>query len=323
MRFLPLIGLLTVLTAGTAIGQALLYVADSAASAVIAIDPQGNKVAGAIPVSAGSRAIGISTAVHSTDVRRLYVSSAGKNLLDVVDLRTRKVVGSVAVGPKPGCLALSPDGRRVFVCLAGQPGIDVVDTATMQRIRTIDLAGDLGGSPNNLYVTPDSTRMIAAGDRKLAVINIRSEKVEFAISVDGVAGALAIESDKNLVIQRLFVQIAGSKGCVVVDYASRKVTGRVVTTAVTSALTVSPDQKTLWVAGADDSVSAFSLPDLKKTGTVPVDRGPAWIVCRAGSNRCFVSNSGAGTVSVIDTVAFKEVQRIPAGKIPGRMVLSE
>jgi YVTN family beta-propeller protein len=298
--------------------QSRLYVADENGNAVTVIDAQSNRVAATIPVSPGPQAVAI-----STDGRYLYVSSSGRNQLDAVDLRTLKVVKSAAVGLKPGCLAVSPDGRRVFLCLDGQAGLDVVDTAPMQRMRTIDFAG--GGAPRNLYITPDSTRMIATGDRKLTIINVRSEKPEFTIPVDGAAEAVAIDSDKDLVIHRLFVQVAGFKGFEVIDYAARKVTEKVALPAAPSALAVTADHKTLWVA-AGDSVAEFSLPDLKKIATIPADHGVAGIVCSADSRRCFVSNSGAGsgsgTVSVIATAEAKELVRIPVGKTPGRMVLT-
>ena len=290
--------------------------ADGAGNSITAFDPVSNRVVGTIPVSASPQGLAVSNDVDLTRPRRLYVSSGGKNLLDVIDLKAQKVVRSVSVGPRPGCLALSPDGRRVFVCLEGQPGIDVVDTANMQKVRTIDLTG----VTRNLYITPDSTRMIAAGEKKLTVINIRSEKAEFEIPVDGVVDGLAIESDKHLVIQRLFLQVAGMKGFEVLDYASRKVTGKTALPAASSGLAVSPDLKTLWVSSAaSDAVTVFSLPELKKVGVVPVEHGPASIACSAAA--CYVGSAGA--VSVIDRQGMKELRRIPAGALPGRMVLAE
>jgi DNA-binding beta-propeller fold protein YncE len=316
MRFLPLLLLMPLLLPGSPAGEPRLFVADGAGNSITAFDPVSNRIVGTIPVSASPQGLAVSNDVDLTRPRRLYVSSGGKNLLDVVDLKAQKVVRSVPVGLRPGCVALSPDGRRVFVCLEGQPGIDVVDTANMQKLRTIELAG----TARNLYITPDSTRMIAAADRKLTVINIRSEKVEFEIPVDGVVEGVAIESDKHMVIQRLFLQVAGLNGFEVMDYASRKVTGKTVLPAATSGLAVSPDQKTLWVSSsASDSVAAFSLPELKKVGAVTVEHGPASIACSASA--CYVGCAGA--LSVIDRQGMKELRRIPAGASPGRILLVE
>jgi YVTN family beta-propeller protein len=315
--------LATGLASTPASGESRLFVADMEGNAVTEIDPGANRVVATIPVSGEPEGLALWTDVDSTKASRLYVSTTGKNLLGAIDLRTRKIVGTVAVGPKPGCVALSPDGRRVFVCSESQPGIDVVDTAGMQKLRMISLAGEWGGSPHNLYITPDLTRMIAAGDRKLTVINVRSEKLEYRIDVDGVVQAMAIQSDKNLVIHRLFVSVAGQKGLEVFDYASRKMTGKVALPGAATGLRVSPDRKTLWVSTAStDSVTAFSLADLKAVATISVDRGPGEIVCSAELNRCFVACAG-GSVTVLDSAGLKEVRRIPAGKSPGRLVFGE
>jgi DNA-binding beta-propeller fold protein YncE len=204
----------------------------------------------------------------------------------------------------------------VFVCLGGQAGIDVLDTSNLQKLRTIDLAE----ASNALYVTPDLTRLIAAAGRRLTVINIRTEKPEFSIPLDGVAERVAIASDKNLVIHQLFVAVAGFKGFEVLDYATRKMTAKVPLGAAVNGMEVSPDRRTLWVSSG--AVIAFSLPELKKAASIPADGVPGDVVCSVALKRCFVADSG-GTVSVIDAVAMKELQRIPAGKSPGRMVLSE
>ncbi|HYA18928.1 MAG TPA: hypothetical protein VEF06_15755, partial [Bryobacteraceae bacterium] len=145
-------------------------------------------------------------------------------------------------------------------------------------------------------------------------------KPEFGIPVDGVAEGLAIASDRNLVIRQLFVQVAGFKGFEVFDYAARKMTSKVPMPAGINGMMVAPDRRTLWVSS--DSITAFSLPDMKKVATIPANGVPGDIACSAELKRCFVASSG-GTVSVIDAVAMKELQRIPVGKTPGRMILSE
>jgi DNA-binding beta-propeller fold protein YncE len=293
-----------------------LFVAENGGTNVTEIDPEANRVVATIPVSAGPAGLAVWVDVNSTKRDRLYVSSTSKNLLEAVDLRAGKVVSSAPAGPKPGSLALSPDGRRVFICLGGQSGIDVLDTANLQKLRTIEIA-----EPSSaLYVTPDLTRLIAAGGHRLTVINIRTEKPEFSIPLDGVAERLAIASDKNLVIHQLFVSVAGFRGFEVFDYTSRKMTGKIATPAAVNGMIVSPDRRTLWVSS--DSVMAFSLPDTKKVAAIPTDGVPGDIACSGELKRCFVASSG-GAISVIDAVAMKELQRIPVGKSPGRMILVE
>jgi YVTN family beta-propeller protein len=73
----------------------------------------------------------------------------------------------------------------------------------------------------------------------------------------------------------------------------------------------------------DNSVSVFSLPELKRLTTIPVGRGPDWMVFTPDGTRCYVSNAGSNTVSVLDTAKRKELVKIPVGKVPKRIIAAE
>jgi YVTN family beta-propeller protein len=38
---------------------------------------------------------------------------------------------------------------------------------------------------------------------------------------------------------------------------------------------------------------------------------------------CFVSNAGSNSVSAIDTASYKELARIPVGKVPKRIIAAD
>jgi YVTN family beta-propeller protein len=67
-------------------------------------------------------------------------------------------------------------------------------------------------------------------------------------------------------------------------------------------------------------VHAYSLPDLKHLGAVPVDVDPFWITFTPDSRFVYVSNAAAATLSVIDTQSLDEVARIPVGQVPKRVI---
>jgi YVTN family beta-propeller protein len=73
----------------------------------------------------------------------------------------------------------------------------------------------------------------------------------------------------------------------------------------------------------DNSVSVFSLPQLRRITTIPVGRGPDWMTFTPDGARCYVSNAGGNTVSSIDAVNFKELVKIPVGKVPKRIITTE
>ena len=73
-----------------------------------------------------------------------------------------------------------------------------------------------------------------------------------------------------------------------------------------------------------------SLPDLRLVGYAnlpevhPLEHGPTgavpeWITFTPDSKTVYVSNSGAGSVSVIDTDTLKEIALIPVGEVPKRI----
>lgn len=60
-----------------------------------------------------------------------YLASPRKHLLQVIDLRTGSIVGTLALGGPPGSITLTEDGRTLYVTDGYNDRINVVDTATL------------------------------------------------------------------------------------------------------------------------------------------------------------------------------------------------
>jgi YVTN family beta-propeller protein len=324
MRWLALIAALPLAAAPVRI-----YVANSAGDNITIIDPAVNRVAGEIRVSRNPHGI-----VPSPDGKRFYVSSETENVLDVVDRASARIFRRVPIGQRPNNVAITPDGRRVYVCIRGESWVDIVDTASLEKVKSVPV----GRAPHNVYCTPDGKWMLATslGDQKLTAINIKTEEAEFAIPVGGVPRPVAIEPGAGGAPARLFVQLSELHGFAVVDFAARQVTGRVllpdaregakplIPQTFSHGIGVAPDGKTLWVTSLlDNSVSVFSLPDLKRLATIPVGDGPDWLTFTPDSRLCYVSNAGSDSVSVIDMPLFRELTRIPVGKVPKRIIAAD
>jgi YVTN family beta-propeller protein len=202
---------------------------------------------------------------------------------------------------------------------------------SLEKVKSVPV----GKAPHNVYLTPDGKHMIATsmGENKLTFINVKSEEPEFAIPTGGVPRPVAIDADASGAIRRLFVQLSNLHGFAVVDYATRKVTSRIllpdgppgarplIPETFSHGIAISPDGKTLWVTSLlDNSVSVFSLPQLRQITTIPVGRGPDWMVFTPDGKRCYVSNAGSNTVSSIAANNLKELRQIPVGKIPKRII---
>lgn len=306
-----------------------IYVANSDDDHISVIDPTQNKVVDNIRVSPNPHGI-----VPSLDKTRFYVSSESKDVLDVVDRKTGKILRSVPIGPRPNNVAITPDGRRVYVCIRKESWVDLVDTASMEKVKSVEV----GKGPHNVYGTPDGKYMIATSmdDHKLTAIGVKSEKPEFEIPLEGVPRPLAIDAAPNGAPTRLFVQLSNLHGFAVVDYATRKTTEKVllpdgppgarplIPATFSHGIAIAPDHKTLWVTSLlDNSVSIFSLPNLQRLGTTHVGHGPDWMTFTPDNQRCYVSNAGSNTVSVLDAATFKELAQIPVGKVPKRIIATD
>lgn len=300
---------LMLLTAALGIAQVRIYVANSGDSRISVIAPETNKVIAEIAVNPNPAGLAASPEGHW-----LYVASRTGNALDAIDLKTSRRVRGAATGREPSDLAVAPDARHIFLCTA--PSLDVVDTASLGRVKSIfEIKG-----PCRIYLTPDETRMIVAptAESSLHIVNIRSMDSEFSIAAGSPIHAVAIEGDRNRVMHRIFAALPG--GVEVIDYASRKNSGRIPVAA--RDLTVAPDWKTLWIT-VGDAVEVYSLADLKRVASIPLGKGAGAVVFTADGKRAFVANTDDNTVSSIDPATYRELARIPVGKGPARMVASE
>jgi YVTN family beta-propeller protein len=306
-----------------------IYVTNSAGDNVTIIDPASDRVAGEFRVSRNPHGI-----VPSPDGKRFYVSSETENVLDVVERGSFHIIRSVPVGQRPNNIAITPDGRRVYVCIRGGSTVDIVDTASLEKVKSVPV----GDGPHNVYCTPDGKRMLATsiGGQKITVIDVRSETPEFEIPVGGTPRPVAMEPGPGGAPARLFVQLSDLHGFAVVDFSARRVVSRVllpdapagaqplIAHTFSHGIGRSPDGQTLWVTSLlDNSVSVYSLPDLKRLATIPLGNAPDWLTFTPDSRRCYVSNAGSDSVSAIDMTSLHELTRIPVGKVPKRLIAAD
>jgi DNA-binding beta-propeller fold protein YncE len=90
----------------------------------------------------------------AADRTRLFVSMPDSNRVAVVDTASWKKVASLEVGPRPGRVALQPDGAYLWVALDGPDGagVAVVDTRSL----TVAARIPTGLGPHDLALSDDS-----------------------------------------------------------------------------------------------------------------------------------------------------------------------
>jgi YVTN family beta-propeller protein len=114
----------------------------------------------------------------SHDGHTAYVSNWGQSTLDVVDLATQSVTGTISVGEHPSALALNPHTGDLYVADTDSDEVSVVDTSTNTVRQTLSLTpyngAPVGSNPNALAVSPQGDRLYVAnaGDNDVAVVRI-------------------------------------------------------------------------------------------------------------------------------------------------------
>jgi len=302
---------------------------NSAGDNVSLIDPATNKVVGiihGIEVNHGAAA--------APDGSRFYISNEAEKTLDVVDVKTLKVIKSIPLTAHPNNIDISKDGKRVYVSIASAPGgVDVVDTATLTRAKNIPTEGAI----HNTYVTPDGKFVVAGSipGKKITVIDQKTEAPLWTVSFDAGVRPITFEKKPDGSVKRIFLQLSDYNGFVVVDFDMRKEVARIdvpqlpVAERETEGLQgspshgigVTPDNKTLWVLSKMNSrIYEYSLPDLKLMGEAPTGSHPDWLTFSPDSKSVYIANAGSNNVSVIDIATRKEVTRIPVGQVPKRNI---
>jgi YVTN family beta-propeller protein len=327
---LSLLGVLLFAGSLGSAGRVVIVQTNSAGDYVSLIDPATNKVVGTIKgieVNHGAAA--------SPDGTRLYVSNEAESTLDVVDSKTLAVTKHIPLSGHPNNIDIAKDGRKVYVSISQAPGaVDVIDTRRLEKVNSISVEGAV----HNTYVTPDGKFVVAGSiaGRKISVIDAGTEQVVWTVPFENGVRPITFEKNPDGSTRRMFAQISEFHGFAVVDWATHKEVSRVtlpdlpppavrdtagVQGSPSHGIGITPDGKMLWATSKwYFFVAAYSMPDLKYLGLVPVGHDPDWLTFTPDSKTVYVACAGSDLVVAIDVATRKEVARIPVGFVPKRNI---
>lgn len=136
---------------------------------------------------------------------RLYVANAHSDTVSIIDTRTDKVVGTLAVSPYPGApmgtvpnaLALSPDGRTLYVAEGGNNCLDIVALNRGRTGGTVRGRIPTGWYPTGVQVQGD-TLWITSAKGVGSVPNAYPIRRYIAQCVTGICQAVAVPDAAQL-----------------------------------------------------------------------------------------------------------------------------
>ncbi len=211
-----------------------LYVANHLSGDVAVIDTQTRAVTQRIPMGASSDPYDASKfpyqVLPSTDGKKLYVSNWKDGSVAVVNVATLSAPYSmtyVRVGNHPNAMIFSPGGDRLYVANANSDTVSVLDTATDSVLFDIDVRAyadaPFGNTPNALAVSPDGGTLyvVNAGTNEVTVVDLH--------------GRTDDEAEHEHEHDRPY-----------------RIRGRIPTGWYPTAIVMSPDGRTLYVAASKD-----------------------------------------------------------------------
>lgn len=239
----------------------------------------------------------------SADEKKLYASGANDNIVLVYPIVNRKfgVADTIVLGkawPKekigPTGIELDDAAKRLYVVTKENNSLYVFDLNTKKLVNKVNL----GSEAYDCLLSPDKSKLYISlwGADKLAIYDVMDQKI---------SSEILTESHPNEIIQNksgdyLFVANANDNSVSVIETKTGRVI-EVISTAMyptkltgstTNGLALSEDEKTLYVANADNNcLAVFNVSNPGKStskGFIPTGWYPTNV--RVAGKKIFVSN---------------------------------
>lgn len=225
-----------------------LFIAHLGDSAVIVFDTGAQQVS--------HRIAGISD-VHGVlavpELDTVYASATGTNEIVAIDEETLAVTARMPGGVYPDGIAYAPEVHKLYVSDEVGRTETVIDVRTRQRTATIPLGGEAGNSQYD-----PATRHIFVNVQTLG------ELIEIDPATDRVSARIQLpgaQSNHGLLIEprqrRAFIACERNHRLLVLDLATRQVTGSFEVGASPDVLAYDSDLQYLYVAAESGVVSVF------------------------------------------------------------------
>ena len=249
----------------------------------------------------------------SPDGSRAYVTEPSTDRLLVFSTVTGAVVASIAVGPGPSGVAVSPDGTQVWVVNTGLTGSSSGSAGSAGAAGAAGSALALGLNGGTVSVISTATNAV------IGTVPVGVGPIDVAFSPDG---HTAYVTDHGFL----------SSGSVsVIDTSTLTVTGTLdpLWTSLghqppfsPTSVSVTPDGQQVWVSevdqvddqdgtvGAPDSVYVFDAASHAQLAAITVGRGPFFMALSRDGRDAYVADKLSCDVRTIDTATDRVVATV-------------
>ena len=328
---------------------AKLYIAATGGKEVYVVDVASNTLAKTLEVGKSPHGI-----AATTDGRWLWIATEGDGKLHKIDAIHDVETASFDLGPYQQEIEITNDGRLVYTGRFMDGCYDVFDTVKQSVVARIPV----DGNPHNvvkaanddryMYLSPMSIDPETAAksaikrgilrdcagkpktaylpNDKIYIADTHTNTVVGTIPVGGSPRPIAASDDGK----RLYANIDGFLGFLVIDLEARKVIERAKFPLVTDdekttfsrahGIWVTPDQKEVWTASVNHGVVyAYdrTTDPVRLIARIPVGAAPYWVSFSPDDRAGYISLSEGDAIGVIDVASHRLIKTIQLPKGSG------
>jgi YVTN family beta-propeller protein len=258
----------------------------------------------------------------SPDGKRAFVPIYGNSgvghpgtdgrLLRVIDLKTRKIVGTVDFGKgvRPHCAVIGPKNGLLYVTTELDNSVTIIDPETLKITGKVPTEQ---AESHMLAITSDGRRGYTAnvGPGTVSALDLEAKKVIKIIPISGNTQRISISVDDRWV----FTADQTKPQLAVIDAAANEVKTWISLPGIGYGTAPTPDGAWLVVAmNGINKVGVVDLHSMKLTRTFDVPKAPQEVLVRPDGAVAYISCDASKQVAVLDLKEWKISKLIDAGK---------
>lgn len=284
----------------------LVYVPNSGSDTVDVIDAHSYQVVDRFPVGHVPHHV-----TPSWDLTKLYVLNTESDSLTVIDPRTGKVTGTIAVRD-PYNLYFTPDGTKAIVVAERYQRLDFRDPHSWKLLGSVPITYS---GVDHLDFSADGSYLLASCEYSGWVVKVdtRTMRITGQVYVGGLPVDVKLAPDGSV----FYVANQEGHGVSIIDPVAMKEVGFLPTGRGAHGLSVSRDTRSLYVTNRlGGSISVIDLATRKIVTTWPIGGSPDMGGISPDGTQFWVSGRYNRAVYVVDTRTGQLLKTIRVGSGP-------
>ncbi|MDQ6609440.1 MAG: YncE family protein, partial [Bacteroidota bacterium] len=218
-------------------------------------------------------------------LNRGYTSNGRLNNVSVFDIKTNTVITQIPTGENPDAIMFEPFTKTIITCNGRSKNLSIIDPVTNKVTATIDV----GGKPETAVSDGAGKLFVNVEDKnEIAVIDLKSNKVQNHWALGGAEGPTGLEYDKTT--KRLFAGC--DKLLVVMDATNGRIVDKLPIGDGCDGVAFNSKDKIIFTSnGGDGNMTAVKEVNADKfsvLGNYPTKRGGRTITIDNNSGTVFI-----------------------------------